>query len=242
MTTPEGPGNQAPTNPYPNSETPGSYPPPAPGSYPPPPAPGNYPPPPAPGSYPPPPPAPGGYSAPAAGPANWAQPPAPPAKSNGLRNGVIAVVVLVVLVGGIVLALNFFRDSISGNVTELRVGDCIDEPVGSSTVSDVQHQPCTSAHDAEVVYVVTDSSTSYPGVEYFRTVANSQCAAQATAYLGTDFNSRDDISGGFFYPTSDSWGSGDHDLTCYVDRTDGGKLYASVKGIGTAPLPTAPAQ
>jgi hypothetical protein len=240
MTTPEGPGNQGPANPYlTESSVPGGYPPP-----PPPPAPGGYPPP-GPGAYPPQQPGYGapqpGY-APPPGPAGWGQQPAPPAKNNGLRTGIIAVVVLVVLVGGIVLALNFFRDSISGDVTELRVGDCIDEPVGRSTVSDVQHQPCTSAHDAEVVYVLTDASATYPGVEHFRTVANDQCATQATAYLGAEFDSRSDISGGFFYPTEDSWGSGDHDVTCYVNRADGGKLYASIKGIGTAPLPGTPAQ
>jgi hypothetical protein len=132
-----------------------------------------------------------------------------------------------------------FRDRLSGNVTELAVGNCFDEPVGSTSVSDVQHQPCTEAHDAEVVFIIHDTSSSYPGVETFRTAANAQCPDQATAYIGDDFNSRADIGGGFFYPTSDSWGSGDHDVTCYVDRSDGGKLYATVKGIGTAPLPTA---
>ena len=82
-------------------------------------------------------------------------------------------------------------------MTELVIGDCFDEPAGSTTVSDVQHQPCTSAHDAEVVFIIHDTSASYPGVDAFRTAANAQCPDQATAYLGTDFNSRADIGGGF---------------------------------------------
>jgi hypothetical protein len=236
---PEGPGNQPPVNPYPSepqAPQPGGYPPPpppAPGSYPPP-APGGYPPA-APGQYP------GqqpGYTPPPPGPTSWGQPAAPPPKSNR-RGAIIAIVVLVVILVGVGGCFYFFRDSLSGNVTELAVGDCFDEPAGSTTVSDVQHQPCTSPHDAEVVFVIHDPSSSYPGVEAFRTAANAQCPAAATAYIGSDFDSNPDIGGGFFYPTSDSWGSGDHDVTCYVDRTDGAKLYGTVKGLGTAPLPTA---
>ena len=52
------------------------------------------------------------------------------------------VVLIVLIVGG----LAFFRDRISGDVTELQVGDCIDEPTSSaSSITDVQHQPCTDA-------------------------------------------------------------------------------------------------
>jgi putative regulator of septum formation len=230
MTMPDGTGGPPPSG-YPGTVPPAPQP-----GYPPPPQPG-YPTQGPPPGYPQPNPQPG-YPPP--GPPTYAQMPGAPQRTGGRRSGLVALgvlVILVVLIGG---ALYVFRDRISGNVTELQVGDCIDEPVGSNSVSDVQHQPCTSAHDAEIVYVANDTSATYPGADHFRTVANQVCSTQATAYMNTDFDARDDIGGGFFYPTSDSWASNDRSITCYVDRTDGKKLVGSVKGLGSAQLPGAP--
>jgi len=185
-------------------------------------------PPPSPYGAPPP-----GYGAPPSG----YGPPPPPAPGNR-RGGLVILGVLAIIVILILGGLFIFRDRISGDVTALQVGDCIDEPAaGTTSVSQVQHQPCSDPHDAEIVYIASDTSPSYPGQDHFDQVANSVCTDQATLYLGTDFNSRADIGGGYFYPTSDSWSGGDRDITCYVDRTDGEKLVGSVKGIGSSPLP-----
>lgn len=205
-----------------------------PGSYPPPGPPG---PPPGYGAPPPGPPA--GYGAPPPGPPSYAMPTGVPPAKRSRRTGLIALgvlVVIVVLIGG---GLYLFRDRTTGGVTDLQVGDCIDTPAaGTTTVSDVQHQPCSDPHDAEVVYIVADTSTSYPGADHFTTVADQVCADQLSLYLATDFSAREDVDGGFFYPTSDSWDSGDKDVRCYVYRTDGLKLVGSIKGIGSSPLPS----
>ena len=186
----------------------------------------------------PPPGPPAGYGAPPAGPPSYALPSSTAPRAQNRRGLVIfgvLVIVLVVIVGGVFL----FRDRISGNVTELQVGDCFDKPaITTDSITDIQHQPCTDPHDAEVVYVVADTSASYPGVAHFDTVANSVCTDQNSLYIATDFNARDDIGGGYFYPTSDSWDSGNKNVTCYIDRTDDQKLVGSLKGIGTGPLPT----
>jgi hypothetical protein len=158
---------------------------------------------------------------------------APPRRRNWL--GVVIVVVIIAVIG---VGFFVFRDRLTGNVNDLQVGDCIDEPVLTTSVSDVQHQPCNQPHDAEVFAIVTDSSSGdYPGDTHFSDLANSQCTDAASSYLGTDFNSRDDIGGGFFYPSSDSWSSGDRTVTCYLDRTDGQQLTGSLHNIGSAPLP-----
>ena len=48
-------------------------------------------------------------------------------------------------------------DRLGGNVSDLKVGDCIDRPAtANQTVSDIQHHPCDEAHSAEVVYVGTN--------------------------------------------------------------------------------------
>ena len=100
-----------------------------------------------------PPPGPPSYTP--AGPSAYAQP-APPARNR--RSGLIALGVLVVLIVLIVGALYLFRDRISGDVNSLQVGDCIDEPSSTSSITDVQHQPCTEPHDGEVFAILT-----YPG-------------------------------------------------------------------------------
>jgi hypothetical protein len=218
---PTNPPNQPPSpgSPYPQGPFPGYDPAPS--------GPAGYNQPPGSQGYvPPPPPGPQGYV-----------PPPPVRRSNrrGYVIGGVAVLILVLIFGGYLL----FRNQLSGGVNELQVGDCFDEPISTTSVSDVQHHPCTDPHDAEVFLVITDPTTGdYPGVDHFRSIANTQCADAASTYLGIDFNSRDDIGGGFFYPSTDSWtNSSDRTVTCYLDRSDGGQLSGPLRGIGASPLP-----
>jgi len=242
MSTPDGTGNQGPGSPYPGQPQPGSpYPgQPQPGYPAPsgPPQPG-YPAPGGPPSYPPqgypqqdyPPPGPGGYQPPP-GPPSYAQP-ATPRRSNR-RGGLVALVVLVVLVVVIGGGFLFFRDRISGDVNSLQIGDCINEPTATSTVTDVQHQPCNELHDGEVFLLVQDPAgggATYPGADYFRAAARQSCLPAADAYIGTSLDASP-YSVSFFYPTSDSWGNGDRILTCYLSRDDGTQITGSIKGGG----------
>lgn len=157
----------------------------------------------------------------------------PPAKKGGFRfGGLIALVVVVgVLAGGYWL----FRDRIGGEVGGLRVGDCFDLPTVDEDITDVQHQPCNEAHDAEVFLLVTDPAGKpavYPLENHFLDLAVAQCLPAASTYLGTDFDNRVDLDAGYFYPTRSSWNGGDRGLTCYLHRLDKAKLTASLKGVG----------
>src|SRR5436190_10680442 len=117
----------------------------------------SYPPPSMPPGYPP------------AGPPSYLQPAPPPARNR--RSGLVALGVLVILIVLIVGGLALFRDRISGDVNSLQAGDCIDEPSSTSSITDVQHQPCTSPHDGEVFATITHPATSgpaYPGKDAFR--------------------------------------------------------------------------
>lgn len=163
-------------------------------------------------------------------------PPPPPRRRAGWATGLVALVVVIALVGG---AYFLFRNQLSGNVGSLQVGDCIDVPSGSDSVTDLQHHPCTDPHDAEVFALINDPTDGdYPGVDHFQTLANVACVAAAVQYLGVDLSARNDLSGGFFYPTTDGWtNNDDRTIDCYLDRTDGGKLTVPLKGIGASPLP-----
>jgi hypothetical protein len=193
---------------------------------PPPPAPG-YPPPAAPPGYGPP-----GYGPPP-GPPSYA-PAAPPPPARSRRTGLIALGVLIVLVVLIVGALALFRDRISGDVNSLVVGDCIDRPASTDSVSDVQHQPCAEPHDGEVFAVINYPSTSstYPGDSAFDTFTNEQCNPAVESYTGRTIDEIDSagLSYGYFYPTTDSWtNSNDRGVTCFIHKKDYSKMVGSVR-------------
>lgn len=176
------------------------------------------------------------------GPPSYAMAPPPPAKKR--RSGLYALVVLVVLIVLIVGGLAFFRDRISGGVTELQVGDCIDEPTSSAaSITDVQHQPCSAPHDGEVFADLT-----YPGADgapyptltsTFDDFVSTNCLPLAEAYTG---RTEEEIGAAglgyaYFYPTSDSWTqNNDRGVTCYIERADGQKMNGSVKA-GTPASP-----
>src|SRR5687768_11005086 len=115
-----------------------------------------------PGSYPPPatpPPGPMTYEAPPpqTGPMGYTPPP-PPRKSN--KTGLIILGVIALIVVGAVAYVAMNRDSLTGAVDALQVGDCIDEPAEDATITEVQHQPCGTPHDGEVFAVLTNPAGS----------------------------------------------------------------------------------
>ena len=195
--------------------------------YPPPPTspPPSMPPPYAPGP-PPAPPGPMGYAPP---------PPVPPRKTNWLA--IIVLVGIVVVIGG---GFWLFRDRLSGNVQELAVGDCFDEPVGAQTITDVQHQPCTSPHDGEVFAVLTHpapNGEAYPVVSGFDDYIQQNCVPAWEAYTARTWATDTDFTLSYYHPTLTGWGDGDRGFTCYTTRIDNAKLHSSVRGLGSSPLP-----
>jgi hypothetical protein len=192
---------------------------------------GTSPPPPGPPSYPPT--APGQPYVPA-GPTGYAQPPMAPPKRNR-RSGLVALGVLVVLIILIVGGLALFRDRISGDVNALAVGDCIDEPSSTISISEVQHQPCAELHDGEVFAVLTypgGNDAVYPGTSAFSDYVREQCLPAVQAYTGRTL---DEIAGAgltyaYFYPTTSSWDDNDdRGVTCYLEKDDGTKTTGSFR-------------
>jgi Septum formation len=136
------------------------------------------------------------------------------------------IILVVVIVGGVAVAF-LFRDRLSGSASELRVGDCFQVPAGD-TVDDVQHSPCTEAHDGEVL-VVADypGGDSYPTSDDFDSWVQTECVDHAFAdYVGASFDSRQDIDLGYLYPQSDGWASGDRQMICYLTPASGGTVSA----------------
>jgi len=182
-----------------------------------------------------PPPGPGGYEAPPPGPTSYAPMAPPPKPNSGRRTGIIILATLAVIVILIVGGLAFFRDRISGDVGQLQVGDCIDEPSSTTSITEVQHQPCSEPHDGEVFALITypgADGAAYPGSDAFRQTVIQQCLPLVETYTG---RTQDEIAAAgltyaWFYPTTSSWtDQNDRGITCYITRDDSQKMTGSVK-------------
>lgn len=188
--------------------------------------------PPPPGAYPPPP----GPVAPPAGPEGYYPQPGQPAwtppPQKRSRAGLVALGVIILLVVAIVGGLYVFRDRISGEASGLQIGDCIDLPTSGGDFTDVQHQPCNSPHDAEVIMVLTHPAAAgeaYPVVSGFDDYIEQNCVPAFRGYTGRDYQSDTTLELGYFHPTMTSWSNGDRGFTCHVYRIDRQKMSASVR-------------
>jgi hypothetical protein len=163
----------------------------------------------------------------------------PPKRSR--RTGLVALGVLVVLVVVIVGGLALFRDRISGDVNALQVGDCIDEPSSSSSISEVQHQPCAEPHDGEVFALIVHPAANgavYPGASAFDDLVRQQCLPAVQTYTARSLAEIDaaGLSYAYFYPTTSSWSeNNDRGVTCYIAKSDGSKLVGSVRAPTASP-------
>jgi hypothetical protein len=133
------------------------------------------------------------------------------------------------IIGAIVIGGWFFRDYLSGAAVDLQVGDCFDSPTYEGVVDEVPHHPCTEEHDAEVFFVADyPDQEAFPGEDAFDVFTESNCIPTFAAYTGVEFyTSEYDV--GVFYPTEEGWGAGDHEITCYLVRTDYAKMTAPVR-------------
>jgi hypothetical protein len=180
-----------------------------------------------------------GYEAPPTppGPMGYTPPP-PPRKSNKVGLIILGVIGLIVVIAVAYVALN--RDSLTGAVDALQVGDCIDEPESDTTISEVQHQPCNRPHDAEVFAVLTHPAGAdepYPVISGFDDYARDNCIPAWESYTGRTWATDAELDIGFLHPTITGWGDGDRGFSCYTTKYGGGKLIASVRNIGASPLP-----
>jgi hypothetical protein len=133
------------------------------------------------------------------------------------------------VIGAIVVGGWFFRDYITGAAIDLQVGDCFDEPAYEEVVDEVAHHPCTDAHDAEVFYVADyPAQDVFPGEDAFDVFTEANCVPSFATYTGLEFYSSE-YSMGVFYPIEEGWAGGDHEITCYLVRTDYAQMTAPVR-------------
>jgi hypothetical protein len=135
-------------------------------------------------------------------------------------------IIAVIAIGAFVL-----RDRLSGGADALEVGNCFDEPVGATTITEVQHHPCSESHTSEVIFVgkMTGSDDAYPADTDIDAYAETQCLPAYKAYTGKDFETDTEMDIAWFYPTPAGWKDGDRGVSCYAIRIDGAATTTSIK-------------
>lgn len=138
------------------------------------------------------------------------------------RIGVIAAIGLGALV---------FRDRLSSNAGELKLGDCFDDPAGVTVVTDVQHHPCTESHTAEVVFLgkMSGDDATYASDAAMDTYVEANCLPAWNAYTGKDYQTETVLTLGYYVPSEEGWKDGDREVLCYAIREDGAPMTSSVR-------------
>jgi hypothetical protein len=136
------------------------------------------------------------------------------------------------IVAGIIVVGLIIRPFVTGNASDLNVGECFDPPAGESQiVEDVQHRPCTDPHGAEVVFVgdFEPKGGGYPLEADFNDFYDTKCVPAFNAYTGLDYAVAEDYSLAAFRPTEDGWEDGDYEITCFATKTDLSQMTGSIK-------------
>jgi hypothetical protein len=59
---------------------------------------------------------------------------------------------------------------------------------------------------------------------------NESCVPAFESYIGRAVDSEPELSIGYYYPSRDSWDSGNKTITCYVAQPDESPMTESLKG------------
>jgi hypothetical protein len=139
-----------------------------------------------------------------------------------------------VVIGVVAVGAFFMRDRISGNVAELRVGDCFDLPAGAmeTQIDDVQHHPCTEPHEyeayAELTYPAAEDAP-YPGDAKISRWGERGCTDAFQGYVGVGL-ARSSLTIYYFTPTSEGWAQeGDHVVNCVLATEPLSRVSTSFK-------------
>ncbi|MEU8604565.1 DUF4190 domain-containing protein [Streptomyces parvulus] len=130
-----------------------------------------------------------------------------------------------------------FRDAARGEGTAygLETGQCFTTPSGSlqGVTYDVDEVPCDEAHDGEVFASFELPGGSFPGDAEITRAADDRCYALQDTYAMDRWALPGDVDVYYLTPTSDSWRTGDREITCLFGNADeGATLTGSLRNDG----------
>lgn len=177
----------------------------------------------------------------------WDRPETSPGASATRRLAPFArwIVAGLVILGGLIA--NFITDARrddtgtivdqgSIDVTEARVGDCIDlreEDLDADVIEEFVGVPCTAPHQMEV-YALFDheGGAGFPGRSVLEEYATDGCAARFGDFTGAPYETEPVLDFNYFIPVEEGWSQGDREIACTVIAYDGSNLVGSMRGLG----------
>jgi hypothetical protein len=114
--------------------------------------------------------------------------------------------------------------------TALLGGECLD-PYTSPWAEKFTVVDCTKPHPAQLVFrgtFDTSTDTGYPGVDTLQAQISLLCAAPGIINLAAAGAYSDAQLQGSFAVNDEQWAEGEHDYFCFVSRSSGQPLTASV--------------
>ena len=159
-----------------------------------------------------------------------------------LRTAVGRLVIFLIIAGGIAVyhfatAHPAQRNGSTGSVSQagsmqasdLKVGDCFDNPTADSNISSLTAIPCTQAHDSQVFAEPPVTESSYPGDTTLSDEAGKACGTKsAQATITSDAPDSLEISA-LYAQDAESFDNGNDYITCFVvsDSRDLKQSYVS---------------
>jgi hypothetical protein len=101
-------------------------------------------------------------------------------------------------------------------VFSLAVGDCFNNPAGSSTVTTVTAIPCSQPHNAQIYakFNLSGSDLSYPGTSTVTKLAAKGCNARTDSVNKSAAPSSMTIR--LLFPEQDAWLNGRRTVSCMI--------------------------
>ena len=118
------------------------------------------------------------------------------------------------------------------DVFSIEVGDCLNDADADEVVSRVPIVECTEPHDSEAFDTGNVPDGEFPGEDAITEAAEQLCGPSFISFVGLDYSeSLYDYS--FYFPTEESWASGDRAVLCVAFADDGSKITGSLKDINS---------
>lgn len=117
------------------------------------------------------------------------------------------------------------------NVTDLRVGDCLNIFDEEEEVYATPVVPCDQPHFYELFASVTFEDGEYPGIDAINTQASEKCLAQFDRYFGISYrDSQLDVS--TLFPSEKGWSeTNDLEGSCLAYRMDKAVMTGRVRNF-----------
>ncbi|MDO7881433.1 septum formation family protein [Salinibacterium soli] len=119
-------------------------------------------------------------------------------------------------------------DGTDTDVFTIKVGDCLNDGTATGEVSTVPTIDCAEPHDSEAYASIMIPDGDYPGEDAVLDQANTDCEAEFAGYVGIAYE-ESTLGYAYYYPTEESWASGDREILCLV-YDPAGQVEGSLAG------------